>query len=240
MAALVMVSDRFVPDIGGFKARHRGCEQPLAATGRTLDGNFTYVHAPDSHGGVTEVRCACGDRLVICDGEATEIPAAKGMDVVSDLVPSALAQCVSELHRAMASPESVVGSSGPGALRDVESMWTGMEVALFHVPGCEAFDRIIMEWTGILYEALADADGAGESLRSAHDGMGTRRFRYSDAYLASGMGWHAALAAWDLSFCSYMWDNWPAIAGASRVPRPLAAEPCADAGQDGGGTDGGE
>lgn len=211
MSCLISVPDRHIPSLDDFRVRHAGCSDASQSMDGVPGDNLTYTFVPSTLGGVVEARCACGARWVLGDGEPYEVAApsaTEGRDG-RDL-PKAITHSVRILHLALTRPGIVLGTTGERALHDVESLWHGMELALFHAEGCEAFDQMIMEWTSLLYEGLGYPDDTITNMM---------RFRYSEVYLAAGMGWLETLRAWDRHLCGYMWREWPAVAEGARLPR---------------------
>lgn len=211
MPCLISVPDRHMDSLLEFKSRHAGCGDASPPMDGTPGEHFEYAHVPSTLGGVTEVRCACGAKWVLGDDDPYEAPAASRADKERPEAPNAVVHSVRILHLAMTRPGVVLGKPGDGWLRDVEMLWHGMELALFHAPGCGMFDQIIMEWTSLLYEGLGYPEDTITNLME---------FRYSDAYLEKGMDEADAMRLWDRHLCEYMWREWPAIAEGARLPLP--------------------
>lgn len=216
MAEALSIPDSSIPSLNEFKLRHQRCAESVQAMDKVPDDCFTYTYVPSTLGGIVEVRCPCGARWVLGDGEPYEMPADDGTDKGETGIPRAITHSVRILHLALTKPGIVIGETGERAVHDVESLWHGMELALFHADGCGVFDQIIMEWTSLLYEGLGYPEDTVTNMM---------RFHYSDAYLLTETSWYDILAIWDRHLCRYMWQEWPAIAEGARLPRPDMTSP---------------
>lgn len=209
------VPDEFAPSLDSFISHHRDCPGFAESDDAPFKERFALFHTPGLLGDMTEVRCACGARWVMADGEAYEV--ATGTDMADNVkddkpasFPKALSSSVRILHRAMERPDAILSMTGDEAVRHVESFWQGMSHALFLADGCEPFDQIIMEWTSLLYEGLGYPDDTVTNLM---------QFRYSDAYLRTGASWQNILQQWDAHLLRYMWTEWPVLAEQARLPK---------------------
>lgn len=202
MPCLVAIPEHAAESFDDFRRRHEGCFRIGGASGAYAYDPLSYSYIPSPLGGIVEATCRCGARWAYPadSGEPYEVAAAK--DPITPGVVAA-AHAVRLLHLALAKPASVLGCTGERAVHEAESFWRGLTGGLFRSEGGDDLDRIIMEWTSILYEGLGTDEGIS---------------RHSDAYLATGMGWEEILAAWDETLLAYMWREFPDIAREATLP----------------------